>query len=52
MSCALLADNVIILEQGEIIESGTNDELMSQNGIYKKMFEKQRDSYKNEKENA
>jgi subfamily B ATP-binding cassette protein MsbA len=35
------ADRIIVVENGEIVESGTHDELMSCNGVYKKLFEVQ-----------
>lgn len=34
-------DKILVLSHGEIIESGNHDELMNQNGIYKKMYLKQ-----------
>jgi subfamily B ATP-binding cassette protein MsbA len=35
------ADEIIVLEQGEIRERGTHAELISQQGIYKKLVEMQ-----------
>ncbi len=35
------ADKIIVLEKGEIIEMGTHQELLAQNGHYKKLFELQ-----------
>lgn len=35
------ADQIIVLEAGEIIEQGTHQELLSQNGHYKRLFELQ-----------
>lgn len=35
------ADCIYVLEKGRIIESGSHDELLAQNGIYKKMYQLQ-----------
>ena len=35
------ADNIIVLHKGRIRESGTHQELLQQNGIYKKLYELQ-----------
>lgn len=35
------ADRIIVLEEGKIIEAGTHQELLNQNGHYKKLFELQ-----------
>lgn len=35
------ADRIIVLEKGEIIESGSHEELLSQNGHYKRLFDLQ-----------
>ena len=35
------ADKIIVLEKGQIIESGTHDILLEQNGVYAKMNEQQ-----------
>jgi subfamily B ATP-binding cassette protein MsbA len=35
------ADEIIVLQQGSIIERGTHDSLISQNGFYKKLVEMQ-----------
>lgn len=36
------ADNIIVLQNGNIAESGSHDELIEQDGIYKKMYELQK----------
>jgi len=41
VSSAKLADKIIVLDDGEIIEQGTNDSLLDQNGVYKELYEKQ-----------
>ena len=33
------ADNIIVMHKGEICERGTHQELLTQNGIYKKLYE-------------
>ena len=35
------ADNIIILEDGEIIQEGTHNELINQKGYYKELYEQQ-----------
>ena len=35
------ADQIIVLDDGKIIESGNHDELLSNNGIYKKLYERE-----------
>lgn len=42
------ADNIIVLDLGQIIESGTHQELLTQDGIYKKLYELQKYDDKNE----
>lgn len=41
LSTITYADKIIFLERGEIIESGTHDELLSLNGAYMKFWKKQ-----------
>ena len=42
LSTAADADNIIVLDKGEIIEEGTHIELLELGGIYKQMWEKQK----------
>lgn len=35
------ADEIIVLQRGKIVERGTHDQLLSQNGFYKRLVEMQ-----------
>jgi subfamily B ATP-binding cassette protein MsbA len=35
------ADRILVMEQGEIIESGNHEDLLRQNGSYAKLYKKQ-----------
>ena len=48
MSSAVLADRIILLENGRIVESGSHAELMKKDGQYAKLFEMQAAGYKGE----
>ena len=41
VSSAKLADKIIVLDDGEIIEQGTNETLLAKNGVYKELYDKQ-----------
>ena len=46
LSTTVMADVIYMLENGEIVESGSHDELMAKNGKYAYMFRLQADKYK------
>lgn len=41
VSSAKLADKIIVLDDGYVVEEGTHDALMKKNGMYKDLYEKQ-----------
>ncbi|MDR6560974.1 MULTISPECIES: ABC transporter ATP-binding protein [unclassified Arcicella] len=41
VSSAKLADKIIMLDDGNIIEQGTHEELMNANNVYRELYEKQ-----------
>lgn len=45
LSSAVLADRIYMLEQGEVVESGTHEELLQLDGKYAQMFKLQAESY-------
>lgn len=48
LGAARLADEILVLENGGIIEQGSHDALMEQGGLYAQMFEAQRSWYSEE----
>lgn len=41
VSSAKLADKIIVLDDGCVMEEGTHDSLMKKNGVYRELYEKQ-----------
>lgn len=46
LSTTIVADKIYVMENGEIIESGSHEQLMAQGGTYAKMFTLQAEKYK------
>ncbi len=46
LSSAVLADRIYMLENGEVVESGSHSQLMKQNGKYAQMFRFQAENYR------
>ena len=45
MSSCKFCDRIVVLDQGEIVEEGTHEELLEQNGIYAKLYQTQAEYY-------
>ncbi|PEM50116.1 ABC transporter ATP-binding protein [Bacillus wiedmannii] len=45
MSAAKLADKIVVLDEGKLVEFGTHEELMAKEGVYAKMFITQAELY-------
>lgn len=45
LASAMIADSILVLNKGEIVQHGTHSELMSSEGLYKEMFVKQSSWY-------
>lgn len=50
LSTTVMADVIYMLENGEIVESGSHEELMAKNGKYAYMFNLQAEKYKEEQQ--
>mgnify|MGYP002516307132 FL=1 len=48
LSSTIMADMIYLFENGEIVESGTHEQLMKQNDRYAKMYQMQAEKYKEE----
>ena len=46
LSTTVLADEILYIEDGQIVERGTHDELINTNGKYADMFNKQAEAYR------
>lgn len=45
MSTSVLADNILLLDNGKLIEQGKHEKLMMNNGVYCKLFNAQANAY-------
>lgn len=52
LSSAVLSDNIFVLDNGTVMESGSHSQLMQSGGAYSEMFELQSKSYKEAENNA
>ena len=52
LSTIARADQIVVMEHGQIVEQGTHSELMSKSGRYRQMVELQTDAYKSPRASA
>ena len=48
LGAARMVDTILVLHHGRIVEGGSHEELIEQNGIYKEMFVSQKGWYQDE----
>ena len=41
LSTIVDADQIVVIEDGQVVETGSHDELIQRNGVYKRMSDKQ-----------
>lgn len=41
LSTILMADEILVVKKGEIVERGTHAELLGKNGVYKELYDTQ-----------
>jgi len=48
LTTAVMADNILLLNSGELVEQGTHEELIKRKGLYFDLFSKQAEKYSHE----
>ncbi len=50
LSSAVLADKILVMDKGMLVESGSHEELLLKNGVYADLFKKQAENYFDDEE--
>lgn len=50
VSSAKLADKIVVLDEGQVVEEGTNESLLAKEGVYKTLYDKQMQADEAEKQ--